>query len=239
MPQTTEFDEQSIKDEFLNFLRYSVNSLDPQGRVTETTTTETYSNLNNGRFEPSNMLSYVKNVIVNSTDTLTFGEDYTIHYRDDIISGTTKQGEIELLGSYNSSDSIKFTYGEITEVDQNWIYPDFPRIDLSPSSYPRVGFNMTTSTDEYGQGGGNEYALSHDITFQVRVAATSQARVLAIHKVLREAITQNAKNFYNVNYITQQDFQDLNNFQDDNSDTHFYKELQYTAPRKKEIIQYA
>lgn len=235
MPKTVDLNVENIRTEFLNFLRDKANSVDQKNRVSVTTDSQTYSNITNDLIDIGKTLSFIRELKVNGT-TQTYGTDYVVHFDDNILTGNDKLGKIELLGSYNSNDTIEYTYGEVNPT--NFVYPDFPRIDLSPDSYPRVGFNISVSTSELGSGG-DSYALTHDITFSVRVVAKKQRRVLGIHQKLADEIKKNAKNFHNVNFITEDTYSDLNNFNDDQHDTHNYQERQYSAPRKKEVIQYA
>ena len=236
MPNTVDYDERRMHVELLNFLRGVARTVDPQNRITVQTTTEAYESLDNGKLSVGASLSHVENVVFEG-ESLVYGKDYLFHYDDDILKGETGlKGTIELLGSYNVSDEISFTYGVTSGAKSNLVYPDFPRIDLSKKSYPRIGFHTTTSTSPRGTTGGTQYTLNNSITIQIRVVATTQRRVKAIQQKIRDKILERHRGFYSFKYIKPTSQNTLNNFNEDNTQNSYYQEAVYEAPNQKEVI---
>lgn len=236
MPNTVSYDERRMHVELLNFLRGVAMTVDPQNRVSLETTTEQYVDLDNGKLVVGESLSHVENVVFDG-GSLAYGKDYLFHYDDDILKEETGlKGTIELLGTYNPSDEITFTYGTTAGSKSNLVYPDFPRIDLNKKSYPRVGFHTTTSTSPRGTTGGTQYTLNNNITIQIRVVATTQRRVKAIQQRIRNKILERHRGFYSFKYIKPTSQNTLNNFNEDNTQNSYYQEAVYEVPNQKEVI---
>ena len=139
-------DIKKVKQEWVYFLRNSDIFTTTQRGVTTATDTGTFAS------DSSHIISVTngKNVrsITVAGSLLTYGTDYDVNIDYD------NSGTIALRITFNSAQtgdySIPYDYG----TDK--IFPDFPRGEISISSFPRIGVGIVNvPTDPAGFGGVN------------------------------------------------------------------------------------
>ena len=221
--KTTEFDIQKIDDELLNRLRSELNSVDPKNRVIEQTIniTTTTSKL----YLVNNKMNYIKDVTLNGVQ-LKFGRDYEIIWRD------VARGSIELFETPNEGLDLIVVYGEV-EDNGSFIYPDFPRNDISLAKMPRVGFRINYNRELVG-GDGGHIAVNNPGFLQIKVVVETTAEVNKITNAIDNFIFNNFKNFHYIRYIDPSSVGNFNNF-NDNTDKPFERVLEYNMPHKYQI----
>ena len=150
---------QNLRDELSHFLRYSdILSISVRG-VTRTSAegyvvvvggeaTHTFANVPIRDF---------KVVTVNSVSKF-FLRDYTVNFVTGTLTWNSSLFEGDVV-------AITYDYGSSDKI-----YPDMPRDDLSLTSFPRVGIELTSlSTEPFGLGGANHIS---DIVITIIVWAS-------------------------------------------------------------------
>lgn len=153
---TTVIDYKKIKDEIVMILRNGdVFTITERG-VTTTTDTGSWSSISTHLINVNNIKN-IRSITVDAIP-LTFGTDYT--YNIDYNDVGTKKCQITLNTAQTGSYVITYDYG----IDK--IYPDYPRTDLTISSYPRisVGIIGDTSSEESADGSIKEASVSLSIS---------------------------------------------------------------------------
>lgn len=167
----------------------------------------------------SDILTITERGVTTESDTGTFASDST-HLIDDAtvknIRSITVGGSPIALGTDYTTDmdfddsgtrKCKFTFTSAQTGDfvisydtgSDKIYPDFPRDDLSISSFPRIAVDTQDSTSDSFGIGGNDYITDMGITV-VGYAKTTQKIDDIITKV-RTAIITNNQNFFYLKFI--------------------------------------
>ena len=173
----------NIKTEIVNFLRNSdIFSVGTRG-VTTRTDTGTFDS--DSTHTLANAPTTVKNVrSVTRGSLLVYGEDYTVNFSTGVISFTSAQTGAYTIIYDNGSDKI---------------YPDFPRDDLTISSYPRMAIDIqSVDTDALGIGGDT---FISNINFTVVVYANTVWGIDGYIQAIKDAMRGNAKLFYYVNFV--------------------------------------
>ena len=173
----------NIKTEIVNFLRNSdIFSVGTRG-VTTRTDTGTFDS--DSTYTLANAPTTVKNVrSVTRGSLLVYGEDYTVNFSTGVISFTSAQTGAYTIIYDNGSDKI---------------YPDFPRDDLTISSYPRMAIDIqSVDTDALGIGGDT---FISNINFTVVVYANTVGGIDGYIQAIKDAMRGNAKLFYYVNFV--------------------------------------
>mgnify|MGYP007100044471 CR=1 FL=1 len=127
--------------------------------------------------------SNVKNIrsITIGAVTKTFGDDYLVEYDN---SGTCL---VTFNTSQNDTYSISYDYG----TDK--IFADFPRSDLTISSFPRIGVDFVDIISDNG-GMGNVNLNTYDIS--IAVYGSNKDDIHSYTKKIRQLIIDNQNNFY-------------------------------------------
>ena len=184
----------SLKDELNNYLRYFFQSTDPNSRLTETTQTFNGDD-STVLFPPTNSatLAYVAwdGVEIGGVKQ-DFGTDWTINWRG-ANAGTITFTTAPTTGTNNVS--IKYGYGS-----SNMVYPDYPRNDLGVDQYPRIGFLVNIAPEIAGMGGTN-LPINNTITITLKAVGPNTRLIDSYIDSLLEQIKQDAKQFYNINFI--------------------------------------
>ena len=174
----------NIKTEIENSIRSADMLTITQRGVTTSTDTGTFSSADTHTLGTNPTL--VKNVrSVTRGTLLTYGEDYTVNFVTGVISFTTTQdGSYTIIYDQGSGDSI---------------YTDFPRDDLSISSYPRIAIDFSgIPTDAFGIGG-------TDLISSPRIAMVIYAdnvnNIDAYTQSIKDHMKTNAKSFFYLRYI--------------------------------------
>jgi len=178
-----------IKQELVVFIRNSdVISISDRGVATATA--EVIGTGDAGEVDFALAEATAKNVRGVTVDSVaqTFGTDYTVDYSTYTVTFTTAPGNtfaVKATYDYGSGDSI---------------YPDFPRTDLSITSYPRIAVAFTSmATSEMGIGGA---ANINDILLSVYIYANGMYNVDGYIQTTREAFLNNKKAFYYLKFVT-------------------------------------
>jgi virulence-associated protein VapD len=179
-----------IKQELINFVRnQDIISISERG---VTTATETFNGDNTTvNFDLSNTnLKNVREVIVD-TVTLSYGTDYSVDF-DGSNPGRITFTTAPSTGTNNIS--VEYDYG-----NSDRIYPDYPRPDLTLSSYPRIALEISQiNSNDFGIGGTDTISnLNIEcVIFDVNVKPLEDKTT-----DLRNAFRTNQKNFYNFQFI--------------------------------------
>lgn len=172
-----------IKQEMLYFLRNSNIFTIVERGVTTSTNTTTQTNAGSMLLNVPN----VKNIRKIELDTveLKVGRDYfyEINYDD---AGVIK---CRITFTPNVTGEVVITY----DAGSDKIYPDFPREDLTLSSFPRIGFDFTNVLfDPAGFGGVDRTRVD----FTVVVYSKYTRHLTDYITTIRQAIFTNKSNFY-------------------------------------------
>ncbi len=173
----------NIKTELINFLRNAdVLTIIQRGVSTETDT-GTFSNADTHTLATNPTL--VKNIrSVTRGTLLVYGQDYTVNFVTGVISFTTTQ---------NGSYTIIYDQGSTESI-----HPDFPRDDLSISSYPRIAADFSgIPTDAFGIGG-TEIISSPRIA--IVIYADSVSEIDGYTQTIKDDMKTNSKLFYYFRY---------------------------------------
>ena len=188
----TTIDEFEIEQELLIFLRnQDILSTTQRGVTTVTnnstaTAGDTYVKVANTNFKN------VRSVTIDDV-AQTFGTNYTVTYES-----TTAEdiGKVNFASALSSGDvvAIEYDYGSTDRI-----YNDFPRIDLSISSYPRISAEVISkASTEAGLGGQSQLS---DLMFAVTIFDDGKKSIEDKLKSIRTAMQTGAKGFYNFGYI--------------------------------------
>lgn len=182
----TLIDYTAVRREFVFFLRNNDVFTVAQRDVTTTTAVGTFSAATSLLVNRPNVKN-VRSVVVASV-TLAYGTDYTynVDYDD---SGTIKL-RIAFVAAQTGAYTITYDYG----TDK--IFPDFPRSDLTITSFPRMAVDIQQVPSSWG-GFGN--VLETEVYFTVVVYGTSTDSVNGYIEAVRTLFHTNYKSFY---YLT-------------------------------------
>ena len=185
-------DEFEIEQELLIFLRnQDILTVAQRGVTTATdnftaSAGDTFVKVSNTNFKN------VRSVTV-QTVAQTFGTDYTVTYESDTDADIGKVNFSTVL-SLNDVVAVQYDYGSTDRI-----YNDFPRIDLSISSYPRISAEVISkASTEAGLGGQSQLS---DLMFAVTIFDNGKKSIEDKLKSIRTAMQTGAKNFYNFGYI--------------------------------------
>lgn len=180
----TTVDIKKIKTEWINFLRNSDIFTVSQRGVTTDTDVGTFSSDTEHLINVSNIKN-IRSVVVASI-TLTYGKDYdfNLDYDD---SGTIKC-RITFNSSQTGAYTITYDYGASDKI-----FPDFPRPDLTISSFPRIGSDiLDIRTIDAGFGG----VLGNDIRVTTVVYDERTDNIADYLTAIRAAVFASKNNFY-------------------------------------------
>ena len=174
----------NIKTEIENFIRNSDVLTITQRGVTTSTDTGTFSSADTHTLGTNPTL--VKDIrSVTRGTLLTYGEDYTVNFVTGVISFTTTQdGSYTIIYDQGSGDSI---------------YTDFPRDDLSISSYPRIAIDFSgIPTDAFGIGGTD---LISSPRIVIVIYADNVNDIDGYTQTIKDDMKTNSKLFFYLRYI--------------------------------------
>lgn len=178
-------DIQKIKQEQVVFLRNQDIFTTSERGVTTATALGTLSSGTTITISKTN----VKNIrsITVATNLKVFGEDYTVDYNNTngcVITFNTSQ-----TGDY----VVTYDYGS------DKIYPDFPRDDLSISSYPRIAVDiLNVDIDAFGVGGSQ---FISNVNFTIVVYSNNTDDLDGYIQSIKDKYIANSKNFYYLDFI--------------------------------------
>jgi hypothetical protein len=185
----TTFNISNVQDELVIFLRnQDVFTITDRG-VTTTTDTGTFTGATSHKIAVTNIKN-IRSIVVASV-TLTFGTDYTVDY--DFLDTTIKT-KVTFIAPQTGVYTITYDYG----ADK--IFPDYPRPDLTLSSYPRITVDiMSMDNRESAIGGG---LITTNVMSSITVYAGKTKDVNDYITTIRTKIIANKKNFYYFKFIT-------------------------------------
>jgi len=179
-----------IKKEIVNFLRnQDIFTVSDRG---VTTTTQEF-NGDNAETEFDLTNTNVKNVrsVTIGGVTQTYGTDYTIDFEG------SNPGRITFTtapAAGTNNVDIEYDYGAGDKI-----YSDYPRPDLSISSFPRIGFDIMSSvTASAGVGGSEDIS---NILVEVVIYDPDLKNIEDYGQAVRDAFRSNKKEFYNFKFI--------------------------------------
>jgi len=177
-----------IKSELVVFLRNQDILTITQRGVTTTTYAATIAGAGTATITRINVKN-IRSITVDAT-TLAFGTDYTVNYG----TGATGSNCVVTFAS-NQSGALVITYDYGTDK----IWPDFPRDDLSISSYPRIAVDiLNMPSDAFGIGGSQ---FISDINFTVVIYDDNSDDIDSYIYSVRNKFISNAKSFYYLKFI--------------------------------------
>jgi hypothetical protein len=136
---TDSIDLKAVKQEIVNWLRNSdIFTVGARG-VTTAADTGTFAADSTHLIAVTNIKN-IRSVVVGGS-TLQYGEDYQVDF--DFLDTTIKT-KFTFTSPQTGAFTITYDYG----TDK--IFPDFPRPDLSISSFPRIGFDILNIDTDYG-----------------------------------------------------------------------------------------
>jgi hypothetical protein len=213
-------DDKKILGEIVNFLRNSdIFSIATRG-VTTTTASGTFAVPTSSVAIAVATVKNIRSVVVASV-TLAFGTDYTFNLNSSstcVISFVSaKTGAYTITYDYGSSDKI---------------YDDFPRTDITLSSYPRMSVDITSTTTEFGALDGSQ--TFNDMLISFNVFCDNKNDVRDYTKVLRTKILEGKRSFYYLRYMVPVAASPIIQ-QPDRHDKIVLKVLECVAPLNEEI----
>ena len=128
---------------------------------------------------------------------LALGTDYT--YDTDFDDSGTKKTKITFTSAQTGAYTI------IYDTGPDKIFPDFPKDNLSISSYPRIAVDLINMGSEDLGFGNQQVASSTDIFFTVVVYANKTKTVNQTLDTIRDALLTAQRSFVNLSIITPTD----------------------------------
>jgi len=174
---------QNVLLELVMFLRNNVT--DPSTRGTSThqdyTATAAQTDFVITTNYPTNIESVTQNEVA-----IAFGTNYTFNYETKTLILTTG-------ATLNDAIVINYHYGD------TWIYPDFPRLDLGLSSYPRISVKGLVRTNQVL--GLSLDGMKTDFSFRIGIFMNNRNDVIEMVDTLVQLFWTNKKSFYYFNAI--------------------------------------
>lgn len=186
-----------LQEELVVFLR-NQNILSTSDRSVTTTTDVFTGNGSTTIYTLTNSsnLKNVRGVTVNGSSQVQYS-NFTAHYQKQPLGQTTSIGQIvfSTAPANNATISANYDYGSTDSI-----FPDIPRIDLTPGSYPRVACVVTASAPKEFTLGGVTSLDEHLVSIYSYVQ--SNKNVIDLTTSVWNAINSNRKNFQFFTYIT-------------------------------------
>ncbi len=154
--------------------------------VSTTTHSETLASAGSATIEKTD----VKNIrsITMDASPLVLGTDYTTNYGD----GTTN-AVVTFTSNQTGDLIITYDYGS------DKIYPDFPRDDLTITSYPRIAVDILNApSDAFGIGGDQ---FISDVAFTIVAYALKSDDLDEYIDTIKDLYVTNAKNFFYLPFV--------------------------------------
>ena len=178
-------DEGNVRQELVVFLRNKdVLTITERG-VTTSQDTGTFSAASSHTLATNPTLAKNVRDITVASSALSFGTDYTVNYTTGLITFVSNQ-----TGAY----VINYDQGSGDKI-----HPDFPRDDLSISSYPRIAVDTQDSSTEPLGIGGNDYMTEVGITVVAYASTTKKIDTLITS--IREDMITNNQGFYYLKFV--------------------------------------
>jgi len=184
---TTIIDYNEIKEELIVFLRNADIFSTTERNVSTAQDTGTFSSTSTHLIAVTNIKN-IRSITVGGSP-ITFGTDYTVDY--DFLDTTIKT-KITFTAAQTGAYNISYDYGS------DIIFPDFPRVDLNPESFPRMCIDIIgdNSVENELDGTSKDTTLS----FSVIVFDDNITNIDNKLKDVRTALIANHKLFYYLRY---------------------------------------
>jgi len=179
-----------FKEELVKFLRR--NLADPQNRLSSKT--DVFSATSNQvKFTLTDTTAKtIKNILQNGSSL----KEYTQYYVDYQDKNTLNYPTIYFLTPASTNDIIEVTY---TYGTSDWIYPDYPRVDIQIDSYPRVMVDfLTGNTTELSLGGTDNIS---ELVVTSIVWSTKMSELFDLITKIRQLFMYNKQNFFFFQFI--------------------------------------
>jgi hypothetical protein len=189
MTVTDLIDVDKIEQEFVFFLRNSdIFSTTTRG-VTTDTATGSLSSETEILIDASNVRN-IRSITVGGT-AKNYGEDYTVNQEYD-DAGTTKC-QITFGSAQTGDYEVSYDYGS------DKIFTDFPRVDLSINSYPRMNIEITNyKTQPLGLGASSTL---NDFLITIYIYVNGKDDLNTYMNTLREKLLEAQKDFYYIPFV--------------------------------------
>ncbi len=129
----------------------------------------------------------IRSIIVDAV-TLSFGVDYTY----DINNGAV--GSKDTLITFTSSQTGDFTISY--DFGSDHIFPDYPKNNLSISSYPRIAVDIASEVSTVQGFGNQKIAILTSFLLSTVAYADTTRKVRDITDKLKTAVMNNQNNFF-------------------------------------------
>jgi len=180
---TDVIDPSEMVEEVVVFLRnQDVFTTSQRGVITDTDA-GSWSSATSHLIDVNNVRN-IRSITVDGS-SLSFGTDYNVDYTFD--DGGTTKCKISLVSAQTGSYSISYDYGS------DKIFSDFPRPNLSISSFPRMTVDFVSVDSESG-GFGN--VIKNTISFSVIVYDAKTSSVRDYIMSVRTKFIENWTDFY-------------------------------------------
>ena len=180
----------NIKNELVYFLRNSDILTITQRGVTTSEATGTFTAAASYSISVTNVKN-IRSIVIGGT-TLSYGKDYSV---DTYFLDTTYKCKITFTVAQTGVYVITYDHG----IGDS-IFDDYPRSDLTVSSYPRIGFDIISSITNEIALGGTDTRTKCVISFVV--CAVNKKNVAAYIYAIRAAFLSAKKDFYTIKFIT-------------------------------------
>jgi len=176
---------QKIKQEQVVFLRNQNVFTITQRGVTTANATGTLSGTKVITIDKINVKN-IRSIIVDSVSK-SIGTDYTVNYKH-------STGCVITFGSNQTGDYVvSYDYGH------DKIYPDFPRDDLTISSYPRIAVDiLNVGIDAFGIGGSQ---FISNVSFTIVIYSNNTDDLDSYIQTIKDLYISNSKEFYYLKFI--------------------------------------
>ena len=128
-------------------------------------------------------LKNVRSLVVGGT-TLVYGSEYTIAFNTGVITFVAAQTGVYTISYDSGADKI---------------FPDFPRDDLTISSFPRIAIDiMSAPIDAFGIGGDT---FISNVAITIVAYANNSDDLDSYINTIKDLYVANSKNFYYLKFV--------------------------------------
>jgi len=177
-----------VVQELVHWTRRNVT--DPQDRGTYASKVHIGDGAENA-YLPSttHAVKFISGIDIDGTDQ-DYGTDYSLKLRT-----TGSPARVQFITTPTSGGSITINYNH----GDTWVYPDYPRKDLSQTNYPRVAVDVIASTETPAGLGTTATMTDYMVTWTVYASGAHQ--VNDILDQIRSGLIAGGDDFAYVNYI--------------------------------------
>lgn len=181
----------NIKDEWVFFLRNSDILTITERGVSTTTEEGTWSSDTSQLINKTNVKN-IRSITVDASPII-YGTDFTVD--TDFDDSGIKKTKITLVAAQTGAFIITYDFGTDS------IFPDYPKDNLSLSSYPRVACDILGVDSEPLGFGDQKVADNTNIILTALVYASKTTKVDATIDLIRSAVKTSERGFFYFKYI--------------------------------------